>query len=105
MGDAEITASSWKLVEVGRVALFSAGPYAGKLAAIVQIIDHKRVRPQLSQVSKEWPKKQARNGQENGTSNSHNPSHRSSSMAPPISPKPPSPVTLRICRTCLSPAL
>lgn len=44
MGDAEVTASSWKLVEVGRVALFSAGPYAGKLAAIVQIIDHKRVR-------------------------------------------------------------
>lgn len=43
MGDAEVTASSWKLVEVGRVALFSAGPYAGRLAAIVQIIDHKRV--------------------------------------------------------------
>ena len=44
MGDADVTASSWKLVEVGRVALFSAGTYAGKLAAIVQIIDHKRVR-------------------------------------------------------------
>ncbi|KAK3690600.1 hypothetical protein LTR37_019096 [Vermiconidia calcicola] len=43
MGDADVTASSWRLVEVGRVALFSAGPYAGKLAAIVQIIDHKRV--------------------------------------------------------------
>lgn len=45
MGDAEVTASSWKLVEVGRVALFSNGPYAGRLAAIIQIIDHKRVRP------------------------------------------------------------
>lgn len=44
MGDADVTASSWKLVEVGRVALFSAGPYAGRLAVIVQIIDHKRVR-------------------------------------------------------------
>lgn len=44
MGDADVTASSWKNVEVGRVALFSAGPYAGRLAAIVQIIDHKRVR-------------------------------------------------------------
>lgn len=31
-------------MEVGRVALFSAGPYAGRIAAIVQIIDEKRVR-------------------------------------------------------------
>ena len=45
MGDAEVTASQWKYVEVGRVALFSAGPHAGRLAAIVQIIDHKRVSP------------------------------------------------------------
>ena len=44
MGDADVTASQWRNVEVGRVALFSAGPNAGKLAAIVQIIDHKRVR-------------------------------------------------------------
>ena len=43
MGDAEITASSWKLVQVGRVAIFSTGPYVGRLAAIVEIIDHKRV--------------------------------------------------------------
>ncbi|KAF2839946.1 NAC-domain-containing protein [Patellaria atrata CBS 101060] len=43
MGDAEITASSWRLVEVGRVVLFSSGPYAGRLATIVEIIDHKRV--------------------------------------------------------------
>ena len=43
MGDAEITASKWKLVEVGRVALINSGPYAGRIAAIVQIIDHKRV--------------------------------------------------------------
>ena len=44
MGDADITASSWRMVEVGRVALISTGHHAGKLAAIVQIIDHKRVR-------------------------------------------------------------
>jgi hypothetical protein len=44
MGDAEVTASQWRLVEVGRVALLSSGPYSGKICAIVQIIDHKRVR-------------------------------------------------------------
>jgi len=31
------------LVEVGRVVLLSKGPYSGKLATIVEIIDHKRV--------------------------------------------------------------
>lgn len=30
-------------MEVGRVVLFVTGPYAGKLAAIAEIIDHKRV--------------------------------------------------------------
>ena len=43
MGDAEIKASSWRLVEVGRVCLIHGGPSDGKLAAIVEIIDHKRV--------------------------------------------------------------
>ncbi|KAK8240713.1 ribosomal protein L14-domain-containing protein [Phyllosticta capitalensis] len=43
MGDAEVKASQWRLVEVGRVVLFAAGQYEGKLAAIVEIIDHKRV--------------------------------------------------------------
>ena len=43
MGDAEIKTSSWRLVEVGRVALIHGGPSDGKLAAIVEIIDHKRV--------------------------------------------------------------
>ncbi|TID19527.1 E3 ubiquitin-protein ligase [Venturia nashicola] len=44
MGDAEITASRWRSVEVGRVVLFSKpSPYAGKIAVIVEIIDHKRV--------------------------------------------------------------
>ncbi|KAH0306416.1 hypothetical protein KCU71_g9507, partial [Aureobasidium melanogenum] len=43
MGDADIKASQWRLVEVGRVVLFSTGPYAQKLAAVVEIIDHKRV--------------------------------------------------------------
>ncbi|KAF2422082.1 60S ribosomal protein L14-B [Tothia fuscella] len=44
MGDADITASRWRMVEVGRVVLFSSpSPYAGKIATIVEIIDHKRV--------------------------------------------------------------
>ena len=43
MGDAEIKASSWRLVEVGRIVLITGGPSDGKLAAIVEIIDHKRV--------------------------------------------------------------
>ncbi|KAI9831497.1 MAG: hypothetical protein M1826_003387 [Phylliscum demangeonii] len=42
MGDAEISTSTWKLVEVGRVVLFIHGPHEGKLATIVEIIDHKR---------------------------------------------------------------
>lgn len=56
MGDAEVTASQWKYVEVGRVALFSAGPFAGKIAAIVEIIDHKRVcqhQPQYPKLNPE----------------------------------------------------
>ncbi|KAF1836035.1 hypothetical protein BDW02DRAFT_522078 [Decorospora gaudefroyi] len=43
MGDAEITTSAWRLVEVGRVVLFNEGQYEGRLATIVEIIDHKRV--------------------------------------------------------------
>ncbi|CZR51524.1 probable 60S ribosomal protein L14 [Phialocephala subalpina] len=42
MGDAEIKASSWRLVEVGRIVLIANGPSEGKLATIVEIIDHKR---------------------------------------------------------------
>ncbi|KAK9480800.1 ribosomal protein L14-domain-containing protein [Lipomyces japonicus] len=38
-----IKAAQWRLVEVGRVALVAKGPDAGKLVAIVEIIDHKRV--------------------------------------------------------------
>ena len=45
MGEASIVASNWRLVEVGRVVLLQGdGPYAGRLATIVEIIDHKRVR-------------------------------------------------------------
>lgn len=44
---AEVTASNWRSVEVGRVAFFSKGPFQGRVAAIVQIIDHKRVRLQV----------------------------------------------------------
>ncbi|EON66449.1 hypothetical protein W97_05547 [Coniosporium apollinis CBS 100218] len=43
MGDADISTSQWRLVETGRVVLFSTGPYKGRLAVIVEIIDHKRV--------------------------------------------------------------
>ncbi|RDW80095.1 hypothetical protein BP6252_04733 [Coleophoma cylindrospora] len=42
MGDAEIKASQWRMVEVGRVVLITGGPQDGKLATIVEIIDHKR---------------------------------------------------------------
>lgn len=44
MADIELKLASWKLVEVGRVVLIRRGPYTGKLAAIVQIVDHRRVR-------------------------------------------------------------
>lgn len=44
MGDATIEGSQWRLVEVGRVVLIEGNhPYAGRLATIVEIIDHKRV--------------------------------------------------------------
>lgn len=44
MSQIDITDSSWKLVEVGRIVLIRRGADAGKIAAIVEIIDHKRVR-------------------------------------------------------------
>ncbi|KAH3899806.1 60S ribosomal protein eL14 SCDLUD_004099 [Saccharomycodes ludwigii] len=40
--DSTVKASNWRLVEVGRVVLIKKGPSAGKLATIVEIIDHKR---------------------------------------------------------------
>lgn len=46
MGEATITQANWRLVEVGRVVLIqNDGPYNGRLAAVVEIIDHKRVCP------------------------------------------------------------
>ena len=45
MGDATVESPSWRLVEVGRVVLVQDnGPYTGRIATIVEIIDHKRVR-------------------------------------------------------------
>lgn len=41
--DSIVKASNWRLVEVGRVVLVKKGPAAGKLAAIVEIIDQKSV--------------------------------------------------------------
>jgi large subunit ribosomal protein L14e len=38
-----VKASNWRFVEVGRVVLIKKGESAGKLATIVQIVDHKRV--------------------------------------------------------------
>lgn len=43
MANIEIKASQWRQVEVGRVVLFTHGLYTGRLAVIVEIIDHKRV--------------------------------------------------------------
>jgi hypothetical protein len=43
MADIDVKVASWKLVEVGRLVLIRAGPYEGKLAAIVEIVDHRRV--------------------------------------------------------------
>lgn len=39
----QIKKTQWRLVEVGRVVLVTRGPEKGKLAAISEIIDHKRV--------------------------------------------------------------
>lgn len=44
MADIDVKLASWKLVEVGRVVLIRRGPYDGKLAVVVEIIDHRRVR-------------------------------------------------------------
>lgn len=74
MGDAEVKASQWRLVEVGRVVLFAQGPYEGKLATIVEIIDHKRVRSAPSR----YPRRFERGILD---SNTHI-SRRSSSMVP-----------------------
>ncbi|KAK9467595.1 ribosomal protein L14-domain-containing protein [Lipomyces arxii] len=38
-----VKSAQWRLVEVGRIVLIGKGPSAGKLAAIVEIIDHKRI--------------------------------------------------------------
>jgi large subunit ribosomal protein L14e len=43
MADIDIKIAQWKLVEIGRVVLIRSGPYTGKLAAIVEIVDHRRV--------------------------------------------------------------
>lgn len=44
MADIDVKVASWKLVEVGRLVLIRSGPFEGKLAAIVEIVDHRRVR-------------------------------------------------------------
>ncbi|PYH82243.1 hypothetical protein BO82DRAFT_383034 [Aspergillus uvarum CBS 121591] len=43
MADIDVKIAQWKLVEVGRVVLIRSGPFTGKLAAIVEIVDHRRV--------------------------------------------------------------
>ena len=52
----QVEASAWRLVETGRVVLFTAGEHATKLAVIVEIIDHKRVRlhPGEPSIWTEW---------------------------------------------------
>lgn len=45
MGSIDIVGSHWRLVEVGRVvAIDGDHPGKGRIGAIVEIIDHKRVR-------------------------------------------------------------
>ncbi len=44
MAEVQVSASQWRLVEVGRVVLFTHGKFVNRLATIVEIIDHKRVR-------------------------------------------------------------
>lgn len=46
-GTAQVEASTWREVEVGRVVIFANGPNQGQLAAIVEIVDHKRVCPSI----------------------------------------------------------
>ncbi|KAJ5612297.1 hypothetical protein N7510_005491 [Penicillium lagena] len=43
MADIDVKIAEWKQVEVGRLVLIRRGPFAGKLAAIVEIVDHRRV--------------------------------------------------------------
>ncbi|KAF3768650.1 60S ribosomal protein L14-A-like protein [Cryphonectria parasitica EP155] len=42
MGDISIIATEWRTVQVGRVVVLQSGAEAGRLAAIVEIVDHKR---------------------------------------------------------------
>lgn len=44
MSNVDIKPAGWKLVEVGRIVTIRSGPFDGKLAAIVEIIDPGRVR-------------------------------------------------------------
>ncbi|EXJ94942.1 large subunit ribosomal protein L14e [Capronia coronata CBS 617.96] len=43
MSNVDIKPAGWKLIEVGRVVTLRSGPYDGKLAAIVEIIDPGRI--------------------------------------------------------------
>ncbi|KAJ5825406.1 hypothetical protein N7474_002544 [Penicillium riverlandense] len=43
MADIDVKIAEWKQVEVGRLVLIRRGPFTGKLAAIVEIVDHRRV--------------------------------------------------------------
>ena len=53
MAEVSINASQWRLVEVGRVVLFTHGKFKDRLATIVEIIDHKRVRV-TSKAERSW---------------------------------------------------
>lgn len=54
MADIDVKASLWRLVEVGRIVLFLNGPYTGRRGAIVEIIDHKRVRLKAEKPLLHW---------------------------------------------------
>ncbi|SPO03805.1 probable ribosomal protein L14.e.B, cytosolic [Cephalotrichum gorgonifer] len=61
MGEATIQQANWRLVEVGRVVLIqSEGPSKGRLAAVVEIIDHKRVLVEGTAEGAEVPRQPVR---------------------------------------------
>ena len=59
MADIDVKLASWKLVEVGRLVLIRRGPFSGKLAAIVEIVDHRRVCENRYQIDSSLPRESA----------------------------------------------
>eukprot|EP01062_Namystynia_karyoxenos_P040644 TRINITY_DN2961_c0_g1_i5.p2 TRINITY_DN2961_c0_g1~~TRINITY_DN2961_c0_g1_i5.p2 ORF type:complete len:200 (+),score=95.87 TRINITY_DN2961_c0_g1_i5:82-600(+) len=43
--------NQWRFIEVGRVVLFTKGKFAGKLAVVVDVVDHNRILVQMPKVA------------------------------------------------------